>query len=240
MTINISVYGSGEPVVLFHGWGFDSKIWFPLLPELLEKYQLYLVDLPGFGLTPPMEWEDFKVRALEKLPKKFSLLGWSMGGLYATRLAIEAPQQVTHLVNISSSPRFLREGKWPGIEERVIKSFYQNLATHPHQTLAAFIQLQLHGQTMHVDAMGQTPSLIGLQSGLELLINWDLRQDLTALTIPVCYMFGRLDAITPRMTMTTMNKIYPQFNYIMFAKAAHVPFLSHPTEFITALEAFLK
>lgn len=238
--ININIQGNGDPLVLFHGWGFDSKIWSPLLPKLSEKYQLYLIDLPGFGLTSSMEWAVFKAKVLKLLPIKFAVAGWSMGGLYATRLAVEEPQHVTHLINISSSPHFVRETDWPGIDVQVIETFYRNLAHHPQQILAEFIQLQLQGQAMPDIAIGSVPSVVGLQAGLELLVHWDLRQELATLTIPVCYMFGRLDAIISRITMATMQKIYPQFHYIMFAKAAHVPFLSHPTAFITALEEFLK
>lgn len=60
MNIHLDKYGQGMPLVLFHGWGFDSQIWQPIIPYLKPKYQIILVDLPGFGLTPMMDWESFK------------------------------------------------------------------------------------------------------------------------------------------------------------------------------------
>ncbi len=235
--IQIQGKGKGTPLVLFHGWGFDSQIWHPLLPELTNRYQLYLVDLPGFGLTPNMQWEAFKPALLKCLPKKFALLGWSMGGLMATRLAIEEPEHITHLINVTSSPYFIRQVEWPGVVTQVFNDFYQALASNPQQTLQEFITLQLQGQKIF---SGHPPSLHGLREGLDLLMTWDLRQNLTQLNHPVCYMFGRLDAIVPRTTMITMQTIYPHFHYTMFPKAAHAPFLSHTDEFITALEEFLQ
>lgn len=234
---HIIMQGKGKPVVLFHGWGFDSQIWVSLLPALTNQYQLYLVDLPGFGLTPHMEWEAFKTALLKYLPMKFALVGWSMGGLLATRLAIEHPDHVTHLINVTSSPYFIRETHWPGIAYPIFRDFYQALASNPQQTLREFITLQLQEQKV---LTGRPPSLNGLRAGLDLLMSWDLRQNLTQLTQPVCYMFGRLDAIVPRKTMVTMQTLFPHFDYTLFPKAAHAPFLSHQKDFITALERFLQ
>lgn len=235
--INITMQGQGNPLVLFHGWGFDSQIWSPLLSALTNHHQLYLVDLPGFGLTPQMEWEEFKPALINQLPANFSLAGWSMGGLFASRLAIEEPHRVSHLVNIASSPYFIREENWPGVDRHILQSFYHDVANNPQQTLQAFIKLQLQDQPLHM--MEHMPTVNALRSGLDVLVNWDLRQALTHVNKPVFYMFGRLDAITPRKTMTTMQERYPYFNYLQFAKAAHVPFLSHPEQFIVALNEFL-
>ena len=240
MSIHLVIHGKGSPLVLFHGWGFDHQIWYSLLPDLMKQHQVFLVDLPGFGLTPSMAWEPFKAALLNRLPTHFVVAGWSMGGLLATRLAIEEPQRVTHLINIASSPCFVRDLLWPGCDATLVQSFYQNLVSNPQGTLQQFIELQLQGQTVAPAMQGQTPSLMGLRAGLDILINWDLRNDLAQLHMPVSYMFGRLDAITPRKTLASMQVMYPHFNYMMFAKAAHVPFLSHPDLFLRALTEFLQ
>ena len=240
MTVNVVIHGKGKPLVLFHGWGFDIHVWQSLLPLLTTKYQLYLVDLPGFGLTPPMVWENFKAALLKRLPQHFAVAGWSMGGLFATRLAIEETARVSYLLNIASSPRFTQEKQWPGVSEQVFEAFYQNLASNFQQTLKQFIELQLHGQLIPPVLLGNKPTLEGLKTGLDILDNWDFRRELAQLRIPVCYMFGRLDAITSHRIMRVMSAMYPHFNYILFAKAAHAPFLSHPSEFVMALDEFLQ
>ncbi|KTD20678.1 alpha/beta fold hydrolase [Legionella londiniensis] len=238
MNVNLTIHGQGKPLVFFHGWGFDSHIWHPLIAKLEKHHQLFLVDLPGFGLTPSMAWEQFKFSLTRELPNRFALVGWSMGGMFATRLALEEPQIVTHLMNVTTSPRFIKDIGWPGVDKRIFQAFYQNLTQNPEKGLAQFIKLQLQGQT-DVVVNAHPPALEGLQAGLELLLHWDLRQDLFSLDIPVCYLFGRLDAITPYLTMSAMGKIYPQFSYILLPRAAHAPFLSHPDQFIAELEKFL-
>ncbi len=236
MNINILTHGQGTPLVFFHGWGFDAQIWLPLAPSL-SNHQLHFVDLPGFGLTPPMPWETFKTTLLKQLPPTFTVIGWSMGGLLATKLAIEEPKRVRRLINISSTPYFIAQSNWPGIDLMTLKKFHQDLLTNPKQTLQNFITLQLQGQHVH---LAQAPSLPGLSAGLEWLMTCDLRQDVSFLDLPVSYMFGRLDAIVPYRTLAIMQKSYPQFEYIPFSKSAHVPFLSHPHEFIAAFERVLS
>ncbi|HHT0591713.1 TPA: alpha/beta fold hydrolase [Legionella anisa] len=240
MNINIHSYGKGFPLVFFHGWGFDSQIWLPLIPKLSMNYQLILVDLPGFGHSPVMDWDSFKECLVAQLPNQFALIGWSMGGLYAMRLAAEEFGRVDYLVNVTSSPRFLNSDLWSGISQDVFKKFYKNLSEEPHVTLKEF--LELNGLTSN-DKLhylpDKLPSQEGLELGLKILETWDLREELKQLDKPSCFMFGRLDPIVPIKTMSTMQLSYPEFKYVLFKRAAHMPFLSHMDLFIEELRGFI-
>lgn len=236
----VAKYGRGFPLVFFHGWGFDHHIWLDLVNGLQAHYQLYLVDLPGFGRSPSMTWAQFKKKLLAQLPSETALIGWSLGGLIATRLALEEPARTCHLVNLASSPRFLKETNWPGIEPAAFNNFFKILVASPQQAIQQFMRLQLREGDSNANFRQFIPELEGLQAGLEILATWDLREPLKNFTKPTCFMFGRLDAIIPRTTITAMQKIYPTFKYLMFAKAAHIPFLSHPSEFLEFLQDFLQ
>lgn len=239
MNINITSYGRGTPLVFFHGWGFDSQVWLPLVPLLQPFYQIILVDLPGFGRSSLMNWQMFHDELIQILPPKFILVGWSMGGLYATRFALSEQERVLALININSTPCFIRGDTWPGVGQDMLVNFHQNLNNDFSQTLDQFIRMQLR----HTLVNGQQyiqPSSAALKIGLNTLATWDLRSELHQLSQPTCFMFGRLDSITPWTTMEVMQQQYPQFNYILFKKAAHMPFLSHPDTFVTELMAFLK
>src|SRR3989338_4652661 len=96
--IHVTRFGRGYPLVLIHGWGFDSRVWLPLLPMLNQCYELYCIDLPGFGLSPHMNWDAFKQSLLSQLPAQFALAGWSLGGMVGTRLLIEEPHRVSHFM----------------------------------------------------------------------------------------------------------------------------------------------
>ncbi len=241
--VHINQSGQGTPLLLLHGWGFDSKIWSPLLPKLEQKFLVYCVDLPGFGKTPALSWSEFTNQLLDYLPPTFSIAGWSMGGLIATRLALENPTRITRLINIASSPCFILDSNttWPGVQAQNLQLFYNNLLSSPEKTHQDFINLQLG---MHTETqVNTTPTQItpdGLKQGLEILIKWDLREQLNHITVPTHYLFGRLDSNVPAKTMIAMQAIYPEFEYHLFPRAAHAPFLSHPEVFIDYLNYFMS
>lgn len=58
LQINFHCFGSGQPVVILHGWGDDSRSWYPLAESLSAHRQVVLLDLPGFGASdlPPHAW----------------------------------------------------------------------------------------------------------------------------------------------------------------------------------------
>lgn len=234
MSIYFSRKGRGRALVLFHGWGFDSHIWHSLLPELKNDFDIYCIDLPGFGHTPLMAWPAFKCQLLSILPPRFAVLGWSLGGLYATRLAVEAPERISMLANVAGTPRFIHDNQWPGIEKTALDHFHQAVSTNPTEVLQQFIQLQNPGFKAF-DYPVKTPDKNSLKNGLDILYDWDLRDKLNSFSKPACFMFGRLDAIVPVKTMSVMKERYPQFKYILFKKAAHMPFISHQNEFVEHL-----
>lgn len=235
MNISIKKLGHGYPVVLFHGWGFTSQIWDFLIP-LLPEYQLIMVDLPGFGGSKLCEWDYFRTHLLSYLPHQFAVAGWSLGGLYATKLAFECPSQVSHLINIASSPYFLAEEGWPGISVQNFSKFQHNLVSNPKQALMEFVQLQagkLNYEPEHI------PTFEALELGLHYLKHWDLRPSLKQLNQATTYIFGRLDPIVPARLMTLMQATFPQFQYSLFDKAGHMPFLSHPNLFVSQLRKLI-
>lgn len=239
MSVSIQTMGSGPSLVLFHGWGFDHQIWQLLVPDLTNQFTVHLIDLPGFGQTPSMPWALFKQSLLAQLPAKLTLIGWSMGGLIATRLALEAPEHVQKIIHVASTPRFTSATDWPGVETVIFTDFYNRFLENPTRTRQQFMRMQLQGHAGTPNTREIYASHEGLQHGLMILKEWDLRTQLSALTIPTTYIFGRLDAIVPYATMQAMQQNYPDFNYVLLDKAAHIPFLSHKDTFIACLRAIL-
>jgi len=46
--------GSGEPLLLLHSLGVDLIVWSPLLELLAPHRDVVVVDMPGFGKSPPL------------------------------------------------------------------------------------------------------------------------------------------------------------------------------------------
>ena len=239
--LNLIKSGKGKALLLLHGFGFDHHIFNTLLPHLNQTYQVYQVDLPGFGETPFMAYEQFQSELLKELPNKIALLGWSMGGLFATRFALENPERVSSLINLASSPYFVEETNWPGIDAVLLDMFYLQIQLSPFKILQEFLALQMPKSHTLPTLIGfSDASIRGLKSGLEILKTWDFRDELHHLTMPVAYLFGRLDRIVPINTIKTMQTRYPEFSYLQLQKAGHAPFLSHPKHCLDFIHHCLK
>jgi pimeloyl-ACP methyl ester carboxylesterase len=104
--------GQGPPLVMLIGTGSTMAEWDPALLRLLARgHRLILFDYPGVGLSGPWRGNSFDslasataglIKAIH-LPKA-DVLGWSMGGFVAQRLAIEHPQRVSRLILAGTNP----------------------------------------------------------------------------------------------------------------------------------------
>ncbi|GIJ45488.1 hydrolase [Virgisporangium aliadipatigenens] len=98
MSVNYSVVGAGEPLVLLHGLGHRWQAWEPVLDRLAAQHRVYAVDLPGFGLSPlpAGELPDGMPGVLEAVHAFLDALGLerphvcgnSLGGAVALELAV--------------------------------------------------------------------------------------------------------------------------------------------------------
>jgi pimeloyl-ACP methyl ester carboxylesterase len=104
--------GQGPPLVMLIGTGSTMAEWDPALLRLLAReHRLVLFDYPGVGMSGPWHGRSFDslanaiagVMDAIDLPKA-DVLGWSMGGFVAQRLAIEHPARVSHLVLAGTNP----------------------------------------------------------------------------------------------------------------------------------------
>lgn len=241
---------ANPPLVFLHGWGFNHSIWHSLTPHL-SLFPLYLVDLPGYGQSRPMSWSAFKRHLIQHVQRPFIIVGWSLGGLYAMRLAVEEHDVVSSLILLCASPCFIKQGSWPGISTFFFNVFLQQFKENPQQTLNEF--MLTHTADHHCikdDSILDLEASIGLSplspnlsnaltNGLHDLRDLDFRSELQQLNQPTCCIFGELDPIVPFETLKTMQDDYPEFTYHGIAQAGHSPFLSHATQVANLIERFI-
>ncbi len=90
--INVEFYGSdGSPtIILTHGWGPDSTVWYYAKKQLIDQFQVVVWDLPGLGKSKKPKNRDYSLekyaRDLESVlsltgDQPVILLGHSMGGM---------------------------------------------------------------------------------------------------------------------------------------------------------------
>jgi pimeloyl-[acyl-carrier protein] methyl ester esterase len=66
-------------------------------------------------------------RAFDEAAEPVILVGWSMGGSYALRLAAQNPQRVAGLVLVAATPRMMKADGWTGMTERRLAALEMGL-----------------------------------------------------------------------------------------------------------------
>lgn len=245
--------GAGPELVLLHGWGMNADVWDGIVPVLAETHHVTCVDLPGHGRSMPANGS-YALAAqaavvARALPKQCVLLGWSLGGLLASQIALDFPQQVAALVLVASSPRFVRADDWSdAMQSEVLKNFSSELQADYQKTIKRFLAIQAMGSEYareelrvlreRVFAHGD-PDCAALAAGLAILMTADLRQQLSRIQCPVQIISGERDTLFPLAAAERTQKLMPGSLLNVISGAGHAPFLSHPDAFLKALQAFL-
>lgn len=94
--------GAGDPVVLIHGFGLDLGMWDPQWRAFAQRHRVIRYDLRGYGGSSlpdaPYSHVDDLSALIEFLgARRVHLVGLSLGGRVALRVAAQAPEAVRSL-----------------------------------------------------------------------------------------------------------------------------------------------
>ncbi|MBV6522230.1 MAG: Haloalkane dehalogenase [Gemmatimonadaceae bacterium] len=119
--------GSGEPILLIHGFPTSSHLWHDLVPLLPSGHRVVVVDLLGYGRSDVPGDRDLSLRGhasrvialLDVLGiGAATVVGHDVGGGVAQAMAIGWPARVTRLC-LCNSVGF---DQWPGRETRLARA----------------------------------------------------------------------------------------------------------------------
>src|SRR4051812_16829318 len=121
LSLRYEEHGTGQPLILLHGGIGTGEMFAPLLPELTAGRRVIAVDLQGHGGTAgvdrplrPEVLADDIAAVLDPLGlEQADVMGYSLGGIVALRLAIQHPARVRRLVLVSVA--FRRDGSHPEV-----------------------------------------------------------------------------------------------------------------------------
>ena len=103
--------GEGEPVIMMHGSGGHAEAFCRNVVPLGEHFHIYAIDMAGHGFTDPhptLAGTDGIVDHLQRFMdvmgiESAHLVGESLGGAAAARLALEHPERVRRLVYVTGA-----------------------------------------------------------------------------------------------------------------------------------------
>lgn len=100
--------GSGPAILFIHGATLDHRMWRAQVAGLADRFEVITYDLRGFGSSatpvPPFKHCEDAAALLEHLGiKRATVVGHSIGALYAVELALSRPDLVGALATVCMS-----------------------------------------------------------------------------------------------------------------------------------------
>lgn len=189
------IHGEGEPLLLLHGGLGSIDMFGTVLPMLAESRQVIGVDLYGHGRTAlsdrPVDLvdmgDDMTQLVRELGYEQVDVLGYSMGGGVALRMAVQHPEAVRRLALVSVG--FARDGFFPEMlpmQAQVGAAMVEAMKDTPMYRSYVAVAPNPEDFPKLLDRMGElmrTP--------------FDWSADVRTLTMPVMLVYGDSDMFRP-------------------------------------------
>ncbi len=258
MEVHGKAIGS-TPLILLHGFTGSAYEWLPLLPRLVERTTVVVLDLVGHarstapGNTAPYAY-DACVAQLQTVAHALGIqqgdwLGYSMGGRIALGLAVAVPRLVRRLILEGVSPGIADPGERSArrnrdeelaatIEREGVEAFVDHWLSQPlfstqRRLGAPFMARARKARLLH-SATGLANCLRGLGPGAQP----PLHEHLSDVTCPSLLISGGLDHKFTTI-MDSMATAMPRAHRVTIPGAGHAVHLERPEAFLTAVLPFL-
>jgi pimeloyl-ACP methyl ester carboxylesterase len=196
---------NGRTAVLLHGKNFSGSYWAPTIRALTAKgYRVIAPDQIGFGKSSKPAAYQFNFQTLAVNTRalldslrveKFVLVGHSMGGMLATRIALMYPERIEKLALVN--PIGLEDWKLVAPYRTVDENFAQELRATP-ESIKEYFRLNYFGGVWKPEYDSMIEMLVGWTRHPEYRrVAWDaaLTSDMI-FTQPVVYEFDRVNVPT--------------------------------------------
>lgn len=117
--INVLKGGSGDPLLMLHGYPQTHVMWHRIAPQLAENFTVVLTDLRGYGDSAKPEVEaghanyakrsmaQDQVEVMQQLGyEEFYVIGHDRGARVAHRMALDYPQRIRKLALLDIVPTY--------------------------------------------------------------------------------------------------------------------------------------
>ncbi len=235
------VEGSGNDVVLLHGWGQNKEMMGNIFEHLKDRFRVWALDFPGFGESgePPVAWgvEDYEL-FLEEFIRVNDivdpiLIGHSFGCRVAIRYAAKNQNNVKKMCLTGAA------GIRPkhGLDWQIRTKAYK----------AGKWLLKVTGQTEKLEEMQKNAGSEDYRNAQGIMkptfvkvVNDDVSPILKDVKCSVLLVWGEYDAAAPLWMGQQMEKEMPDAGLAIFENDDHWAYWHQPARFNAVLDVFLK
>ncbi|MEO6912633.1 MAG: alpha/beta hydrolase [Candidatus Baltobacteraceae bacterium] len=251
-TINVVSEGSGDAIVLLHGFPYTQKLWDVQAKMLAQTYRVVRPDLRGMGESSvpsgPYLMETLAgdlAATLDALAlERVSIVGHSLGGYVALAFCRMFAERVSRLILVCSrlaadtpatargrealADRIEVEGIQPAIDAYLPRQFAPGIEKRNAQAVATARSL-MEG----LDPLGTASMLRGMAARVS---SEDIAEDLM---MPVTVIAGVADVVVPLKESEAIAGAFSDGRLERMEQSAHVPMLEEPEHFAARLIAAL-
>ena len=262
--LHYHVAGDGPPLLLLHGSGPGVSGWANFrgnLPVFAEHFTTYLLDMPGAGksyspdVNPMMAAPGAVLDFLDGLGLgPLPIVGNSMGGAIAARIAADHPERVSRLATIGGvgvalfnpSPpegiKLLVEFVEDPTRERLVK-WMESMVYDPGILTDEFVQMRWESATdprtaADIKKLYNLPMLEAMRTRRAFGAA-DQVAMLTRIQAPTLLMWGRDDRVTPLDGSLAAMRFIPRCELHVFYDCGHWTMIERKDEFESTVLAFL-
>ncbi len=261
-TINVNdinlyyeVHGQGEPLVLIHGMTLDCTAWEPQLADFCKQYQVIVFDNRGVGRsdapngdysTDSMTKDTVALLDALKIDSAH-VIGVSMGGMIAQKLAIQYPQRVKSLILVSSTAKMPPFGKhvmqvWLRMLEEKVES-----ETILREQLSWLFTERFFEDPVQIDAVVKTvlnhphaQPVNGFKGQIAALLEHDTSAQLNQIPVSTLVLAGKEEKVLSLKSFEALSAGIPKSQLSLLEGGGHSFFMEIPKSFNRAVLAFLK
>lgn len=255
-------HGSGQPVVLIHGYPLSSASWEKQVPALLNAgHRVIAYDRRGFGKssqpTTGYNYDTF-AEDLHKLVthlklRDFALVGFSMGGGEVARyIGKYGSKGVSKAIIIGGVPPFLLKSAdnpegvdgsvFQGIEKAVAADRYAFFTEFFKNFYNTDVNLGKRVSEQAVQASWNVAAIASATASLACVPTWgeDFRNDVAKIDVPTLVIHGDSDRIVPFAAAGQRTaKLINGAELVVIKDGPHNVAWTHADEVNSALVSFL-
>ncbi len=252
ITLNYSDEGSGEPVVLVHGFPLSSDLWRPQRAALSATYRVLAPDLRGHGRSDLPNngatidtYADDLVALLDALGIGAATIGGlSMGGYVLMALLRRHPERVRAVMLLATkAPGDTDAGK-QARDEMIRLALEEGAGAVAEKMLPKMLTARTREQSPELVAfvremMAATP-VDGIVGALKALRDRPSSEaTLQACSLPALILVGQEDELTPPAEARAMQALLRRSRLDEIPEASHLLNLEQPEAVNNAMLRFL-
>lgn len=239
----------GPTLVFLNSLGSDLRIWQEVAPAFTDRFRVVLYDKRGHGLSdaPPAPYTmddhaDDLLALLDRVQVSTAvLIGLSVGGMIAQRIAVRAPERVAALVLCDTAAKIGAPEMWV---ERIAAVETDGIGSIADRILERWFTPEFRTNRVE-DYTGWKNMLVripahGYSGTCASIRDADLTMDAGKINVATLCVVGDQDGSTPPDLVRHTADLIPGARFEVITNAGHIPCIEQPAVLTRLIEEHLR